>query len=130
MTYQVEIGSKRGDVSVVKEQLRYTRFGGGQADTFLGLRMVSERPSRTKADIVPGAQSADREVQRLESPDILAIKGLGQFQRFEAASALRSLIENWHVSDFHISAARTVQDAGFAEHLSTQGENLPLVARY
>ena len=60
----------------------------------------------------------------------MAIKGLGQFQRFEAASAFRNLIENWHVSDFHISAARSSQDAGYAEHLSAQGENLPLVAQY
>ena len=62
--------------------------------------------------------------------DILAIKGLGQFQKFEAASAIRNLIENWHVSDFHISAARTTPDAGVAEHLSGEGENLPLVAQF
>jgi predicted ATPase len=40
------------------------------------------------------------------------------------------LIENWHVSDFHISAARTSPDAGVAEHLSSEGENLPLVAQF
>jgi predicted ATPase len=130
VTYQVEIGSKKGDVSVVKEQLRYTRFGGGKPYNFLRFENGVGEAIKNEADIGPAAQSVDREMQRLESPDILAIKGLGQFQRFEAASALRSLIENWHVSDFHISAARTVQDAGFAEHLSAQGENLPLVARY
>ena len=85
---------------------------------------------RNEADLGPERKTEDREEQKLNSPDILAIKGLGQFQRFEAASAFRNLVENWHVSDFHISAARTVQDAGFAEHLSTQGENLPLVAQF
>ena len=40
------------------------------------------------------------------------------------------MIENWHVSDFHITAARSIQDDGYAEHLSEQGENLPLVAKY
>ncbi|MEA5549368.1 AAA family ATPase, partial [Limnoraphis robusta CCNP1324] len=64
------------------------------------------------------------------SPERLAIKGLGQFQRFEAASQLRSLIENWHVSDFHIAQARNVVDAGHAEHLSPSGDNLPLVAQH
>jgi predicted ATPase len=130
VTYHVEIGSKKGEVSVAKEQLRYTRFGGGQPYNFLKFENGVGEAIQNEADIVPGAKSAERELQRLDSPDILAIKGLGQFQRFEAASALRGLIENWHVSDFHISAARTVQDAGFAEHLSTQGENLALVARY
>ena len=63
--------------------------------------------------------------------DTLAIKGLGQFERFKAASAFRRLIENWHVSDFHISAARGRKEAsGETEHLSESGDNLPLVARY
>ncbi|MEQ1531732.1 MAG: AAA family ATPase, partial [Methylococcales bacterium] len=37
---------------------------------------------------------------------------------------------NWHVSDFHISKARPEQDAGYAEHLSREGENLSLVIQY
>jgi predicted ATPase len=61
----------------------------------------------------------------------LAIKGLGQFERFKAANAFRQLIENWHVSDFHISAARGRKEAtGDSEHLSESGDNLPLVAQY
>jgi predicted ATPase len=51
-------------------------------------------------------------------------------QRFRAATAFRQLIENWYVSDFHISAARGSKDAAYAEHLSTTGDNLPLVAQY
>jgi len=67
----------------------------------------------------------------LESADILAIKGLGQFQRFKAASALRQLLENWHVSDFHINSARGRKEAtGVMEHLSETGDNLPRVAQY
>ena len=31
----------------------------------------------------------------LESPDILALKGLGQFERFKAASSFRKMIESW-----------------------------------
>ena len=40
------------------------------------------------------------------------------------------MIENWHISDFHIQAARSSQEAGYAEHLSPNGENLPLVAQF
>ena len=65
------------------------------------------------------------------APDTLAIKGLGQFERFKAATAFRQLIESWHVSDFHINAARGRKEAsGESEHLSETGDNLPLVARY
>ncbi len=72
----------------------------------------------------------NREDQVLKSPDILAIKGLAQFERFPAVLALGDLIENWHVSDFHISKARPEQEAGYAEHLSREGENLSLVIEY
>ena len=40
------------------------------------------------------------------------------------------MIENWHVSDFHIQDARPSQEAGVAEHLSQTGENLPLVTQF
>jgi predicted ATPase len=75
-------------------------------------------------------EELDRDEQTLGSPDILAIKGLGQFERFKAANAFRNFIENWHVSDFHIGEARASREAGYAEHLSPTGENLPLVAQY
>ena len=81
-------------------------------------------------DQVKSEKEMEREDQVLESAEILAIKGLGQFQRFKAASLFRRLIENWHVSDFHIEQARPSQEAGVAEHLSPTGENLPLVAQF
>jgi predicted ATPase len=71
-----------------------------------------------------------REQQTLKSPDILAIKALAQFERFPAVVALGNLIENWHLSDFHISRARPEAEAGYAEHLSREGENLSLVVDY
>ena len=73
---------------------------------------------------------ADRSLQKLDSPDILAIKGLGQFKEFIAVSQLRRLIEDWYVSDFHIEEARGVKDAGYSERVSTSGDNLALVAKY
>ncbi len=77
------------------------------------------------------AVTADRiEEQKLDSPDILAIKGLGQFQRFKVVSSFRRLIERWHLSDFHIHAARPSQEVGYAEHLSPEGDNLALVTQY
>lgn len=73
---------------------------------------------------------AERSLQKLDSPDILAIKGLGQFQEFTAVSGLRKLIEDWYVSDFHIEDARGTKDAGYSERVSTSGDNLALVAKY
>jgi predicted ATPase len=129
VTYLIEIASSDGDVRVAHEQLQYTRFGGGKPFRFIDFRDGAGSAINNELELAKGGEER-REDQRLDSRDILAIKGLGQFQRFEAASAIRNLIENWHVSDFHISAARTSPDAGVAEHLSSEGENLPLVAQF
>ena len=72
----------------------------------------------------------EREDYRLDDPSILAIKGLGQFRQFRVVSDFRSLIENWHISDFHIADARPSAEVGYAEHLSTRGDNVALVAQY
>ena len=70
-----------------------------------------------------------REKQDLGATDILALKGLGQFSRFTAAKEFRKMIEGWHVSDFHIEAARGSKDmSADAEHLNKNGDNLQNVA--
>lgn len=71
-----------------------------------------------------------REEQTLKATDILAIKGLAQFEKFPAVVTLGNLIERWHVSDFHISRARPEQEIGYAEHLSREGENLSQVIEF
>jgi len=44
--------------------------------------------------------------------------------------ALGDFIENWYLSDFHISKARPEQETGYSEHLSREGENLSQVIEY
>ena len=129
VTYSIEIANPDGNPVIEHEVLQYTRFGGGKPYRFLDFRH-GEGSAITNEEDFTREDEIRREQQRLDSPDILAIKGLGQFQRFKAASAFRSLIESWHVSDFHISAARGSQDAGYAEHLSPDGANLPLVTQF
>ncbi len=130
VTYIVCIENSAQGPVVSNEILRYRRFGNRGAP-FEFIRFKNgQGDAITNESAFEEGVAEERETQKLESADILAIKGLGQFQRFEAASRFRSLIENWHVSDFHIGAARGSQDAGYAEHLSAQGENLPLVTQF
>jgi len=131
VTYHLEIGVEDGRPVVKHEFLRYERGRYGAPFYFLDFHNGSGFAIRNEEDFDKQDEELEREEQQLESPDILAIKGLGQFQRFKAASALRQLLENWHVSDFHISAARGRKEAtGAVEHLSETGENLPPVAQY
>lgn len=130
VTYSLEIGERQGQPVVLKELLRYKRGRHGSPYHFLSFANGEGYAITNEEDFKKPDEELDRETQKV-SPDTLAIKGLGQFERFKAANAFRSLIENWHVSDFHISAARGRKDAsGETEHLSQTGENLPLVARY
>jgi predicted ATPase len=131
VTYHLEVGLDQGRPVILHEFLRYKRGRYGAPFYFLDFHKGSGFAIRNEEDFDKPDEELQREEQQLESPDILAIKGLGQFQRFKAASALRQLLENWHVSDFHISAARGRKEAtGIAEHLSETGENLPRVAQY
>lgn len=130
VTYVLEIGLDNNKPIVKREILRYKRGSQGSPFHFLDFKNGKGYAITNEEDFDKTDEQLTREEQTLEAADTLAIKGLGQFQRFKAASAFRLLIENWHVSDFHISAARGSKDAGYAEHLSTTGDNLPLVAQY
>lgn len=130
ITYFLAINEENGRPIVESEVLRYRRGSGGQPWKFLDFHKgegdaVVNEPEKVKDDT-----ELEREKQTLKSPDILAVKGLAQFKRFPAVMALGNLIENWHISDFHIQRARPEQEAGYAEHLSKEGENLSLVTEY
>ncbi|WP_313083654.1 AAA family ATPase [Pulveribacter sp.] len=131
VTYVLRIAlGKDGRPYVEREVLRYKRGAYGAPFRFLDFSAGKGYAITNEEDFSKPDEDLTREEQELDAPDILAIKGLGQFDRFKAASAFRLMIENWHISDFHVSDARPSQEDGFAEHLSTRGDNLPLVANY
>lgn len=130
VTYIVEIGEEKGRPIVLREILRYKRGQSGKPFHFLAFTKGKGYAITNEEDFSKEDQDLTVERQTLDSPDILAIKGLGQFQRFKAASAFRQLIESWHVSDFHISEARGSKDSGYSAHLSVNGDNLAQVAQY
>lgn len=129
ITYFVHLGEDKGRPVVLREVLRYKRARHGKPYHFLDFRYGSGYAITNEEDFNRPDEELEREEQRV-APDTLAISGLGQFERFKAANAFRQLIENWHVSDFHINQARGTKDAiGMGDHLSVTGDNLQLVAR-
>jgi predicted ATPase len=131
VTYQLEVGLDEHNRAVVEhELLKYRRGQTGAPWVFLDFTRGSGKAIKNEVDYGNPDAKIEREEQQLDSPDILAIKGLGQFQRFRQVASFRRLIEDWHVSDFHITEARPSQEAGYAEHLSTRGDNAALVAQY
>lgn len=130
VTYSLMISLENNQPIVEREILKYRRGERGKSWHFLDFKKGSGVAITNENSYEDKESEEKREEQTVDSPDILALKGLGQFQRFKAANSFRKLIESWHVSDFHIGDARPSQETGYAEHLSTRGENMALVAQY
>ena len=126
----VDEDSETGRPIVAQEILQYRRGSRGRPWHFLKFSKGRGDAVINEIAEVETESELERESQVLKSQDILAIKGLAQFERFPAVVALGNLIERWHISDFHINRARPEQEAGYAEHLSKEGENLSLVIEY
>jgi len=130
ITYTLAINEEKGRPVVEREVLKYRRGTAGKPWHFLDFSKgvgfaVTNEPEEVKQET-----QLKREEHTLKSPEILAVKGLAQFEKFPASRALGELIENWHISDFHIQRARNEPEAGYAEHLSREGDNLSLVTEY
>ena len=129
VTYTLKIGMEGNNPIVKREILRYKRGRHGSPYHFLDFSEGRGYAITNEEDFYKPNEKLEREEQSI-GKNVLAIKGLGQFERFKAANNFRILIENWHVSDFHINLARGSKDAaGLNEHLSVTGDNLQLVAR-
>lgn len=131
ITYEIEICLNGKNRAVIKkEALRYRRGRKGSPwkvlDFSYGEGIAAEGELKSYDDV----KMTGRKKQKLDSPDILAIKGLGQFREFEAISAFRKLVEDWYVSDFRVDSARDRQEAEYGEQLSRTGDNLAMVAKY
>lgn len=129
-TYCIQINENKGRAYVEREILKYRRGSKGQPWHFLDFTNGAGFAVANELDLIKEDKDLKRDEQTLKSNDLLAIKGLAQFEKFPAVVALGDLIEKWHVSDFHISKARPEQEAGYAEQLSREGENLSLVIEY
>ena len=130
-TYVLHVTSEQGRVVVDREVLRYRRGrGAGRPWHFVDFSRGSGTAITNES--VYGEEGAEeqREEFKLDEPSILAIKGLGQFREFRVVSEFRSLIENWHISNFHIADARPSAEEGYAEHVSTRGDNVAQVAQF
>lgn len=130
VSYELVIDEEGGRAFVVREILKYRRGSAGKAWHFIDFTRGTGNAVVNELEGVEDEDELERETQTLKSPDLLAIKALAQFEKFPAAVAIGTLIEKWHLSDLHVSRARPEQDAGYAEHLSREGENLSLVIEY
>jgi predicted ATPase len=129
-TYQLEVAEDGGRPVVHREVLKFRRGQSGQPWHFVDFSRGRGNAITNEAAYGQAGVEAQRKEYVLDDPSVLAIKGLGQFKEFRVVAEFRGLIENWHISDFHIADARSSTEAGYAEHLSTHGDNVAQVAQY
>jgi predicted ATPase len=129
-TYQLEVAEDGGRPVVHREVLKFRRGQSGQPWHFVDFSRGRGNAITNEAAYGQAGVEARRKEYVLDDPSVLAIKGLGQFKEFRVVAEFRGLIENWHISDFHIAEARPSTEAGYAEHLSTHGDNVAQVAQY
>ncbi|MEO3945777.1 AAA family ATPase [Gorillibacterium sp. CAU 1737] len=127
ITYHISIDEKNGRPYVSHEYLHWRRGKQyGSPYKFLdikngeGMVITGENPE----------EGDERHSIKMDSPDILAIKSLGQLAEHPRVASLRRFIEGWFLSYFIPDKARQIPESGVAEHLSRTGDNLANVVQY
>jgi len=129
-TLKIALDEQTGQPVVAREVLKWRRRSRGKPWHFLDFQNGQgwATPGEQDEQDDPGAERAP---QRLDSPDILAVKGLGQMSDYPMVAEFRRFIEGWHLSYFMPTRARELPEAGkAAAHLSQTGDNLALVTQY
>ncbi len=131
VTYSLEIGFENGKAYINREVLKYRRGQRtGAPWHFLDFSKGAGNAITNEDEYGNEGVEAKRVSQKVTSPDILAIKGLGQFEQFKAISSFRTLLEKWYVSNFKIEYGRNISDTGISNHLSVTGDNLAQVTKF
>ncbi len=131
VTYSLDIGFEKGKAYINREILKYRRGQRtGKPWHFLDFSKGEGYAITNEAEYGKRGVEEKRVKQKVTSADILAIKGLGQFEEFKVLSEFRSLLEKWYVSNFTIENGKNISDTGIANHLSVRGDNLAQVTKY
>ena len=126
ITYHLAVDEIGGTPVVVREWLHWKRRRYGAPFRFLEYQRGEGRAASGEA---PDAVDQRVEIP-LQSPDLLAVNALGQFQEHPRVAALRDFIMGWHVSYLSAESARGIPEAGPQERLSRTGDNLANVVQH
>ena len=89
ITYSLQIGEVDGKAIVEREVLKYRRGSKGQPWHFLDFFRGEGTAVTNELDEVTDINDLQRENQKLKSADILAVKGLAQFEREHVARVMQ-----------------------------------------
>ena len=128
ITYHLSLQEGPKGPVVLEERLAWPRKSGRASRPFDFLNFREGRGFVVSGEVPD--ETAEREEQELESPDILAVSALGQFADHPRVSALRRFITGWYLSYLSTDSARGIPEAGPQERLTASGANLANVIQY
>lgn len=126
ITYHLTLVEESSGPVVAEEWLQWRRGSSGKPFRFLSFE-------RGQGSVISGElpdESAERQQERLDSPEMLAVNTLGQLAKHPRVSALRRFITGWYLSYLSADHTRGVPEAGPQEKLSQTGDNLPNVIQF
>jgi predicted ATPase len=126
ITYHLAINEGSKGPYIAEEWLAWRRAQKGRPFRFLDFQ---EGAGKVITGEMPDEQD-ERMLEKLESPDVLAVNTLGQFAKHPRVSALRRFITGWYLSYLTADSTRGAPEAGPQERLSASGDNLPNVIQY
>ncbi len=129
-TYHLKIGFSRGKVFIEREVLKYRRGTSGKPWHFLDYSRGRGFATKNDYDRERWNAEEEREDQALGAEDVLALKGLGQFERYKTIKSFRTLLEQWLVSNLQNEEMRKINEVGADQQLSRSGNNLAQVASF
>ena len=131
-TYHLKIGFNHGKVFIEREVLKYREDARGKPWHFLDYSRGIGFATKNEQDHYQDARNAkeEREDQPLGAEDVLALKGLGQFERYKTIKSFRTLLEQWLVSNLQNEEMRKINEVGADQQLSRSGNNLAQVASF
>ncbi|OQW90533.1 MAG: chromosome segregation protein SMC [Beggiatoa sp. IS2] len=128
VTYELKIGFEQGKTFIEREILKYRRGQRGKPWHFLDYSRGMGSAIKNEQDY--GKVTEEREDQLLGAEDILALKGLGQFERYKTIKNFRTLLEKWLISNLQNEEMRKINEVGADQQLSPSGNNLAQVASF
>lgn len=126
ISYHLSIEEDTKGPFIAEEWLEWRRGQRGKPFRFLEFKLGEGQATTGE---MPD-QEDQRDYEKLESREYIAVSTLGQFAKHPRVSALRRFITDWYLSYLTADNTRSLTEAGAQERLSSTGDNLPNVIQY
>jgi predicted ATPase len=130
ITYELVIKKNDPLITLETEKLNFRSEKNSQSINLMKFHNGKGEVINNEDELIEDIKAVTkREEQILVAPDILAIKGLGQFHKYKSIHSLQQYIDSWIIYNFQYKNLCN-GESGIEEYLSSSGNNLAQVTRF